>query len=167
MKIIRIILNLLLNFFVIITFLTTFTMDGLAQEQVEKRLKILKENSYFEAGVIIGSPSFLNGSIGYWFGPVGLRVSGMYSDKSINGIQFNLGYKLKNKAGTFRSLGIAIGRAQDLGCDYSYLGPVYDWNYKRVFLEIGVGKIFNVKRGDFSSLPYWAIFQIGYMFHFI
>ena len=167
MKIIRIILNLLCVFFVILTFLFTFSINGLAQEQVEKSLKISKKNSYFEAGVVIGSPSFFNGTIGYWFGPVGLRVSGMYSDESMNGIQFNLGYKLKDNAGTLRNLGIAVGRAQDPGCDYSYLGPVYDLNKKRFFLEIGVGKVFNVKRGDFSSLPYWAIFQIGYMYRFI
>ncbi len=67
-------MNKLLNFFVILTFLFTFSINGLAQEQVEKSLKILKENSYFETGVVMGSPSFFNGTMGYWFGPVGLRV---------------------------------------------------------------------------------------------
>lgn len=153
-------------FFVVLIFAVTFDISSLAQEKLEKGPKSLKANSYFEAGAIVGSPSFLNGAVGYWFGPVGLRVSGGYSDRFQNGIQFNLGYKLCDNDRILRNLGIAVGRSQDLGCDYSYWGPVYDLNKKKFFLEIGVGRVFNVKRGDFSSLPYWIIFQIGYMYRF-
>jgi hypothetical protein len=126
----------------------------------------LKSVWYFEAGGILGSPS-IGGIVGYWFGPVGIRVSGGYQEKRMNGIQFNLGYKLTDNNKTRHAVGVALGRSQDRGCDYSYLGPVYDLNYKWFFLEIGVGKVFNVKRGDFSDLPWWIILQVGYMHRFI
>lgn len=91
----------------------------------------------------------------------------MYLSKYTNGIQFNLGYKLSDNAKTRHNFGIAIGRSQDPGCDYSYLGPVYDLSYRWFFLEIGVGKVIQVRRGDFSSLPYWVILQIGYIHRFL
>lgn len=160
-------MNKLRIFFVVLAFSSTFSISSLAQEQVEKGPKSLKGNLYFEVGAIVGSPAYFNGAIGYWFGPVGSRLSGAYLGRFLNGIQFNLGYKLWDSANTLHNLGIAAGRSQDAGCDYSYLGPVYDLNYKRFFLEIGGGKVFNVRRGDFSSLPYWVILQIGYMYRFI
>jgi len=38
----------------------------------------LKEGSYREMGINIGTPAALNAAFGYWFNSVGLRVSGMY-----------------------------------------------------------------------------------------
>ena len=143
-----------------------FYKNSLAQEQKKDGHNNIKGESHFEAGIIFGSPAGFNAITGYWFRMVGLHLSGIYSNKYTNGIQFNLGYKLSENAKTRHNFGIAIGKSQDRGCDYSYLGPVYDLNYRRLFLEIGVGKVIKYRRGDFSSLPYWIIFQIGYMHRF-
>ena len=156
-------MNKLRIFFIILAFSSIY---GSAEKQVENRQKNLKKDSYFEVGIFLGSPAFFNAGFGYWFGPVGLRLSGTYLSKDTNGIQFNLEYKLSDNAKIRHNLGIAVGRAQDPGCDYSYFGPVYDFTYKSFFLEIGAGKVFNVRRGDFSDLPYWIILQIGYVHRF-
>ena len=62
---------------------------------------------------------------------------------------------------------MAIGKSQNRGCEYFYTGPMYDLTYNKLFVEIGVGKVFNVIRGDFSDLPYWVIIQVGYVHRFL
>lgn len=162
--------------FIALAFSFLFSINSLAQEHVEKEInessetgpRNLKGDSYFEMGTNIGMPATINVAIGYWFGPVGLRLSGMYwgegTQKGTNGVQFNAGYKLSDNAKSLQNLGVAVGREQGPGCDWSYLGPVYNLNYKWFFLEIGLAKVLKVKRGAFGSLQF--IFQIGYMHRF-
>ena len=107
-------------FFILLAYSFTFSINSLAQEKFENAQNDIKGISYFEVGAILGSPAYFNGVIGYWFGPVGAHLSGMYSGNDINGIQFNLGYKLSDNENTRRNLGIAVGRSQDAGCAYSY-----------------------------------------------
>ncbi len=123
-------------------------------------------NSFLEAGIVGGTPTFINVLGGYWFGLVGFRLSGMYLAYNSNGIQFNIGLKISEKTARRHCLGAAIGKSQDRGCDYYYLGPVYDFYYKDFFVEAGVCKIIHVIRGDFSSTPYWVILQVGYVHRF-
>ncbi len=135
--------------------------------QADEKKDDYKFSFYPEAGILFGSPAFPNFSAGYWFGPFGLRVSGMYNERHMNGIQFDAAFKLSDSRKFMHSIGAAVGRSQDPGCDYSYAGPAYSFNYKGFFLEAGVSKVFNVQRGDFSDLPYWVIFQVGYMWRFL
>lgn len=124
------------------------------------------DDSYFQWGVLFGSPTFLNLSIGWRHEPVELRLCGGYSAKDLNGIQIDFGCELIRTIDSIHSVGVAFGRTQDPGCDYSYFGPVYSFNRKRFFCEFGVCRTFNVNRGDFSDLLYWIIFQVGYMRRF-
>jgi hypothetical protein len=117
-------------------------------------------------GAGVGMPVYFNGALGYWYDPVGVRLSGMYFGKRSNGVQFNLGYELSENDNTSHCLGIAIGKSEDQGCDWSYLGPVYNYYYYWLFLEIGLSKVIEVRRGDFSDTPYFPLFQISYIHRF-
>ena len=124
------------------------------------------EKTYPELGLVVGMPAFINVLGGYWFEPVGLRLSGMYLNNNTNGLQINLGYKVSEKLEKRHIIGLAFGKSQDQGSDYYYLGPTYDFYKNKFFLEAGISKIMHVNRGDFSSLPFWIIFQIGYVYNF-
>jgi len=122
----------------------SFYINNMVQAQDESEPKEFKKKSYFEVGIIAGTPAFINALNGFYIDPVGLRLSGMYLNKNTNGVQLNLEYKLSENIKTRHNLGIAIGKSQDSGCDYYYLGPVYDFYYKSFFLETGVSKIIHV-----------------------
>ena len=132
-----------------------------------ERGKDLRNTRYPELGILIkGSPGF-GAMAGYWFGPFGFQLSGSYFGRRMNGVQFDAAIRVVDTTFRRHALGGAVGRSQDPGCDYSYIGPAYAYTRKHFFLEIGAGKTFNVKRGDFSDLPWWIIFQIGYVYRFI
>ena len=137
-----------------------------AQQNKSDTLLNLKNTSYSELALLGGGPTVINFSGSIWFKPVGIRVSGGYFETEMNGIQFNLNYKIKDNVTHRHSIGLAFGKSQDRGCEYSYFGPVYDFTYKKFFIEFGVCKVIHVERGDFSDLPYWIIFQIGYVYRF-
>ncbi len=134
--------------------------------QTENDTLEIHNNSFLEAGIVGGMPAYVNILCGYWIDPFGIRLSGMYLAYNSNGVQFNIGLKISEKAARRHCLGAAIGKSQDRGCDYYYLGPVYDFYYKDFFVEAGVCKIIHVIRGDFSSTPYWVILQVGYVHRF-
>jgi len=117
-----------------------------------------------EIGANFGAPAFFNAALGYWPNKFGLRLSGMYFDQSNNGCQFNLIYKYFDDGKVNRSWGIALASSQDVGCDWSYLGPVYNYTNEHFFLELGIAKPIAVRRGDFSKIFIFPIFQIGYMY---
>ena len=155
------------NQILIICFLISFNQVIFAQQKNESNKLDLKKESYFELAALEGTPTLINLSGAYWFKPVGLRLSGGYFDYNVNGMQFNLNYKLTDNLKTRHTIGMAIGKSQDQGCEYFYFGPVYDYTYKHLFVEVGVSKVFNVIRGDFSDLPYWVIIQVGYVHRFL
>lgn len=116
-----------------------------------------------EIGVNFGAPAFFNAALGYWHGPYIARISGMYMEEQANGLQFNLGYKYYDDAKVTRSFGIAVASSQDAGCDWSYLGPFYDYTNENFFFEMGIVAPIAVRRGDFSDITVFPIIQIGYM----
>ncbi len=126
--------------------------------------KNLKNTHYPELGIVFAG---FGAMAGYWFGPFGFQLSGSYFGRRMNGAQFAAAIRISDTTLRRHALGGAVGRSQDPGCDYSYIGPVYSYTRKHLFLEIGAGKTFNVKRGDFSDLPWWIIFQIGYVYRFL
>ena len=147
--------------------LLIINQEVFAQQNSEFETKSLKEKSYVETGLLGGMPACFNLTAAYHYKPIGIRVSGGYLNDNSNGIQFNLNYKISDNYKIRHNIGIAVGRSQDTGCDFCYAGPVYDLTYKRIFVELGVGKVFEVRRGDFSDLPYWVIFQVGYVHRFL
>jgi hypothetical protein len=52
----------------------------------------LKHESYPELGLLFSLP-IISPAFGYWFGPYGVRVSGMYLEEDLNEFHLNLGYK--------------------------------------------------------------------------
>ncbi len=134
--------------------------------QVEQDLIDFKKKSYFEAGVTFGTPAFLNAVAGYSTGPIVFHISGMYLGDSTNGFQINAAYKLKDNSKIRHTIGLAFAKSQDVGTNYYILGPAYELNYKKFYLETGLGRVVHVMRGEFDT-PYWIFFQIGYVYRFL
>lgn len=153
------------SFFIILT-ISLLCQGIYAQDSNSEISSDLKKKSYFELSILGGSTTSFSIAGSYWFKPVGIRLTGGYFETDMNGVQLNLNYKLKDNIKYRHTIGLAVGKAQDPGCEYSYAGPVYGFTYKKLFVECGVGKVFNVERGDFSDLPYWIILHIGYTYRF-
>lgn len=160
--------------------LFAFSVNHLAEAQTEKgaedppdtALRDLRRDRYFEMGANLGWPAVINGAVGYWFGPVGLRLSGMYWDgenqDGINAVQCDIGYKLSDNVNTLHSVAVAGGTSREsLRGEWSYLGAAYCLNHKWFFLEIGLAKIVEIRREVYPIGSFQAIFQIGYMHRFL
>ena len=122
-----------------------------------QKLIDLKEDSYQEIGINIGTPAALNAAFGYWFNSVGLRVSGMYYGQETNGVQLNLGLRLSDNFKRRHALFIIRGASKIDNDEWTFLGLVYNLNFKGFFLETGL----TFGEGDYSK-PQIAL-QIGYM----
>ena len=129
-----------------------------------QELADLREDSYQEIGINIGTPAALNLAFGHWFNSVGVRVSGMYFGQT-NGVQLNLGLKLSDNARRRHALFIIGGISNiDLNNrvrEWTFLGLVYNLNFRGFFLEPGL----TFGEGDYSN-PQVAL-QIGYMHRFL
>jgi hypothetical protein len=145
-------------------FICCINQQGICQQSNDT--VSIKKRSHFEIGLVAGTPYSISLLGGYWIDPLVFRASGMYYGYNKNGVQLNLGFEVGKKTNCIHCIGAAIGKAQDPGCDYYYLGPVYDLYYKRLYLELGPCKVIHVERGDFSDLPYWIILQVGYVYRF-
>ncbi len=152
--------------FFIILIASLLSYRVFAQNNKSEISSDLKKKSYFEFSLLGGSPTCFNISGSYWLKQFGVRVSGGYFETDMNGLQLNVNFKLKDNMKHRHNIGIALGKSQDRGCEYSYFGPIYDFTYKKLFVEFGVCKVFNVERGDFSNLPYWIVLQFGYTYRF-
>ncbi len=165
---------------IFLAFSLTFSTDALGQEPVEKGpadssetgLRSLKGVSCFEMGANLGFPALVNVLVGYWLGPVGLRVSGMYwgddrTEGGRNGIQGDIAYKLSDSPETLHSFAVVGGISRESCCDWSYLGGAYSLNHKWFFIELGLGKIVEIRRevGPLGSIQ--GIVQIGYTHRFL
>ena len=151
----------------LIGFLLIINQEIFAQQDLKIETNRLQGKSYSELGLLGGMPAYINLTVGYYYKPIGIRLSGGFLNANSNGIQFNLNYKISDNYKIRHNIGLAVGKSQDTGCDYFYAGPVYDLTYKKFFVELGAGKVFEVRRGDFSDLPYWIIVQIGYVHRFL
>ncbi len=118
-----------------------------------------------EIGIAALMPATPTLAIGYTSDKWGIRATGMYWGQNSNGYQLATKYILGGKNYHSHWLGIAGGESQDPGCDYFYVGPAYEFRYKRFYAEGGISKVVHVNRGDFSDLPFWIILQIGYVWH--
>jgi hypothetical protein len=141
-----------------------YTFDKIARmtrEPLNVGLRDLKEASYAEIGANIGIPSVLNIAYGHWFGPVGLRMSGLYLGRDAQGVQFNLGFKLSDNPKRSHSLAAVAGTSVMDGSEWDYAGIVYNLNIRGFFLEAGL----TAGSGDYASPQ--ATLQLGYMHRFL
>jgi len=124
----------------------------------------LKEKSYLELGVNIGIPSAFNVSLGNWFGPFGLRLSGMSFEKA-KGFQVNIEYKLSDNIDRRHGLAAVLGSSKiisdGLAKEWNYFGITYELNWSGFFFETGM----SAGKGSFSSPQ--LLLQIGYMYRFL
>jgi hypothetical protein len=115
------------------------------------------------------SPAF-----GYWFGPYGVRVSGMYLEEDLNEFHLNLGYKRLDNERKQRSINILISRIEgsDEGADYDYtsLGVAYSWNslfgVRGLFAELGMAKVLHDNLGNVIDEFLVPCGYIGYIYRF-
>jgi hypothetical protein len=139
----------------------------------EEKSRNLIHESYLELGVV-SSLSIINPAIGYWFGPYGVRVSGMYLEEDFNEFQLNLGYKRFDNEKKQRSINILISRIEgsDPGADYNFtsLGIAYSWNsvfgVRGLFAELGMAKVIHDNLGNVIDEFLVPCGYIGYMYRF-
>ncbi len=118
-----------------------------------------------EIGIAALMPAAPSLAIAYTSDKWGIRATGMYWGRNTSGYQLTTKYAFGGKNDHSHWLGVVGGESQDPGCDYFYVGPAYEFRYKRFYAEGGISKVVHVNRGDFSDLPFWIILQIGYVWH--
>ena len=137
----------------------------------DNKLKDLKNISYPEIG-LSASPLLI---FGYWFGPIGIRLSGIYRNENYNEAHLNLGYKFSDNEKTQKSINLLSGSiiGSDRGADYNYtyLGVAYGLNfsikqYRGFFIEIGMAKVLHDHLGNLKDDPFVPCGTFGYIYRF-
>jgi len=130
--------------------------------------KEIRQSSYLELGVT--ASTLIHPSIGYWWGPFGIRFTGMYLHEDHHEYHMNFGFALSESKDVQHSINLLTSRvvASDPGADYRYAatGIAYGLNYKGFFLEIGLARpwrddIGNLASDSFVPCGYW-----GYIYRF-
>lgn len=153
------------------------TLDGdtitIPMNKISKITKIDKwsidiyDKNYFELGVNLGTPGFLNFYVGYWYSPIGLSVSGWPSDKDY-ALQTNIRYKLSDTYSSCSSLSFVLGAAKWDGYyiknqNRFYWGLAFNYNYRDFWFELGFANADNRHSGNEGTM----LFQIGYTCRFL
>ena len=83
--------------------------------------------SYPELGITTTS-LIIHPSIGYWFGKIGTRFTGMYLNKDHHEFHFNIGYRLHDTDRTQHSINLLTSwiAGSDPGADYKYGATGYN-----------------------------------------
>jgi hypothetical protein len=140
----------------------------------EETLKDLRQASYPEIG-LTSSFMLISPNIGYWFGPIGVRVSGMYIDSDSNELHFNVGYKLSDNEKTQHAVNILASKivGSDPGADYdfSHIGVAYSMNFSikghsGFFFELGLGVVLEDNLGNVEDEPVVPCGSFGYIYRF-
>lgn len=125
--------------------------------------------SYPEIGI---TTSFLiiHPSIGYWWGPTGVRFSGMYLKKDHNEFHLNIGYALYDSEKVQHSINILTSwvAGSDPGADYRYgaTGIAYALNWRGFFMEIGLAHPWRDDLGNLANDPVVPCGYFGYIYRF-
>ena len=125
--------------------------------------------SYPELGI---TTSFLiiHPSIGYWWGPTGVRFTGMYLNKDLHEFHLNIGYALYDSDKVQHSINLLTSwvAGSDPGADYRYgaTGIAYGLNYRGFFLEIGLARPWRDDLGNLANDPVVPCGYFGYMYRF-
>lgn len=140
---------------------------------VEEKPRDLKHESYPELGVVCSL--IMNPTLGYWFGPVGVRVAGMYLSDDHNEFHLNLRYKFSDNENTQQSINLLSERivGSDPGADYHFtcLGVAYGLNfsikgYGGFFIEGGMAKVLHDNLGNLKNDPFVPCCTFGYIYRF-
>ena len=141
-----------------------YTFDQIAsitKEGLDFGPRDIRNESYFELGANLGTPAGLNFTLGNWFGPLGLHISGMSYGDRISGIQANFGFKLSDNTNRSHSIAFICGHSNADINTWSYYGAAYDLNWGGFFLEAGL----TAGSGSYTN-PQLAL-QIGYTYRFL
>ncbi|MFC1619664.1 hypothetical protein ACFL45_06935 [Candidatus Neomarinimicrobiota bacterium] len=139
----------------------------------EEESRDLKFESYPELGILL-SPPIVSPAFGYWFGPYGVRISGMYVEEDLYEFHLNLAYKRLDNEKKQRSINILLSRIEgsDPGADYDYtsLGVAYSWNsllgVRGLFAELGMAKVIQDNLGNVIDEFLVPCVHIGYIHRF-
>jgi hypothetical protein len=151
---------------------STHTWADRVYEENESR--DLKEVSYPEVGLTTSS-LLISPNLGYWFGQMGVRFSGMYLGEDHNEAHLNWGYKWSDTAMTQHSINLLMGKivGSDPGADYdyTYLGVAYSLNftvkgYRGFFIALGMAKVLDDNLGNLADDPFVPCGSLGYMYRF-
>ena len=127
-------------------------------------------HEFWEAGLIFGSPIFLNPLVGYHINRFGLQLSGMYYSQDEYGLQIALPYCFYRGEHSSHSLALEFVRSfvdtatsRTIGKDsYAGFGVSYQLNWRGFFLGLGVLTSEAAYTLFFRSME----FQIGYVYQF-
>ncbi len=159
-----------------------FPQNNIKIEEPKTQNINLKYISYFEVGLSYGTIAHpINFLIGYWIGPIGLNLAGMYygrRDDIINGFQINIEYKILDDIDRRHSIGIVYNRFHDEKNykpyqdedekDHAGYGAIYKYYRKGFFVEGGFikeKKLFLQKIDLYNQIQ--LILQLGYIYRFI
>ena len=161
-------------FIIIIASMLFGSVVWAAEVNKESKPKDLKNISYPEIG-LTGFPLLISPNLGYWFGSIGIRLSGMYLNKNHNSVHFNLGYKFSDNEKTQKSInllsGLIVGSDPGADYNYTYLGVAYGLNfsikkYRGFFIEIGIAKVLHDHLGNLKDDPFVPCGTFGYIYRF-
>lgn len=153
-----------------------FCDASLAEGGCQKEgLKDMRAASYCETGLTFSS-SLITPALGYWFGPIGIRLSGMYLDSEANELHFNAGYKLSDNEKTQHAVNILASKivGSDPGADYDYsqIGLAYSMNFSIMghggfFFELGLAGVIDDNLGNVEDEPFVPCGSVGYIYRFL
>lgn len=141
---------------------------------IPKNKSDLWNEFYPELGITLGPPSLLNLNLGYWFGPVGVSLSGMAWFQE-PGIQANIGLKLYDTKTIRHSISVLFGHfrmKERAGSGFWSLpleayGDCFGFSYQLYasgfFLEVGNIRFNNGRLQGERSVTV----QIGYLLRFL
>lgn len=152
----------------IFTAFILFSTKALAEEKTRD----LRYESYPEIGIVFSA--IVNPTFGYWFGPFGVRVAGMYLDEYFNELHINLGYKRLDNERRQKSINLLLSRiiGADPGADYDFtsLGVAYSWNsifgIRGLFVEFGMAKVLHDNLGNVKDDFLVPCGYVGYIYRF-
>ena len=124
--------------------------------------------SYPELGIMLGLN--VHPAVGYWWGRMGIRLSGMYKNKDDREYHLNFAYVLRDTEKVQHSMNVLTSRivGSDPGADYDFAatGIAYGLNYNGFFLEIGLGVPWRDEIGNVKDDPVVPVGYLGYVHRF-
>lgn len=128
-----------------------------------------KHRTYLELG-ITASSLLIQPSIGFWWGRIGVRFSGMYLNKNHHEFHFNIGYAFYDSDKVQHSINLLTSRVvgRDPGAHYRYsaTGIAYSINYRGFFLELGLAHPWRDEIGNLAKNPVIPCGYFGYIYRF-
>lgn len=145
-------------------------IDTVQNIKFEKR-KSSKDLPFWESGLMLGTPAYLNICIGYSLHPVLFHLSGMYFSKNERGLQFDFGLVFHKKSNRYyHSISVILGNTsigennqEEYGLKRpyktsDYVGLAYSLKYGILFGQLGISYITGRMNG---ILP---VIQLGLLF---